>query len=201
MIREEAKSYIGELKMYANSQGWDEEYQIACDTAMNELEQEPCEDTISRKSIKQKLQEHHDFFVNAYGGFSNLPQNDKSRVDEITNCIAMVVNEPPVIPQEPITWIVGKNNAQIAVKNMPIDKLQKICAIIGDEQESVLDKLRAEILEEKECAYADFERYKVEYLGQDWEDALDSLPQDDFRYGMERCIDIIDKYKKESEKE
>ena len=61
-------------------------------------------DCISRKSIKQKLQEHHDFFVNAYGGFSNLPQNDQSRVDEITNCIAMVVNEPPVTPQEP-RWI------------------------------------------------------------------------------------------------
>jgi len=54
------------------------------------------DDVISRKSIKQKLQEHHDFFVNAYGGFSNLPQNDKARVDEITNCIAMVVNEPSV---------------------------------------------------------------------------------------------------------
>lgn len=64
---------------------------------------EPCEDAISRKSIKQKLQEHHDFFVNAYGGFSNLPQNDKSRVDEITNCIAMVVNEPPVTPKP--RWI------------------------------------------------------------------------------------------------
>ena len=60
-------------------------------------------DCISRKSIKQKLQEHHDFFVNAYGGFSNLPQNDKSRVDEIINCIAMVVNEPPVTPQP--RWI------------------------------------------------------------------------------------------------
>ena len=63
----------------------------------------------------------------------------------------------------------------------------------------VLDKIRAEMLEEKECAYADFERYKVEYLGQDWEDALDSLPQDDFRYGMERAIEILDKYKAESE--
>jgi len=67
------------------------------------------------------------------------------------------------------------------------------------EQEPVIDKIRAEILEEKECAYADFERYKVEYLGQDSEDVLDSLPQDDFRYGMERCVDIIDKYKRESE--
>ena len=65
---------------------------------------QPCEDVISRKSIKQKLQEHHDFFVDAYGGFSNLPQNDKSRVDEIINCIAMVVNEPSVTPQEP-RWI------------------------------------------------------------------------------------------------
>lgn len=64
---------------------------------------------------------------------------------------------------------------------------------------SVLDRIKAEIVEEKECAYADFEKYKVEYLGQDWEDALDSLPQDDFRYGMERAIDIINKYKSGSE--
>lgn len=72
---------------------------------------------------------------------------------------------------------------------------------ISLEQEPILDKIKADILEEKEYAYADFERYKVEYLGQDWEDALDSLPQDDFRYGMERCIEIIDKYKAESEEE
>lgn len=65
-----------------------------------ENKQEPCEDAISRKSIKQKLQEHHDFFINAYGGFSNLSQNGKSRVYEITNCISMVVNEPPVTPQQ-----------------------------------------------------------------------------------------------------
>lgn len=67
------------------------------------------------------------------------------------------------------------------------------------EQEPVLDKIRAEILEEKECAYADFERYKVEYLGQGCQEAYDSLPYDDFRYGMERAIEIIDKYKTESE--
>ena len=62
--------------------------------------------------------------------------------------------------------------------------------------DTMLDKIRVEILIEKECAYADFERYKVEYLGQDWEDVYDSLPQDDFRYGMERCVEIIDKYRK-----
>lgn len=65
----------------------------------------------------------------------------------------------------------------------------------------VLDKIRAKILEERECAYADFERYKVEYLQQEWEGVYvyDSLPQDDFRYGMERCVEIIDKYRKELE--
>lgn len=68
-----------------------------------------------------------------------------------------------------------------------------------NEVECVLDKIKEEILEEKDCAYADFERYKVEYLGQDWEEAYDSPPQDDYRYGMERCIDIINKYKVESE--
>lgn len=75
--------------------------------------QEPCNDIISRTSIKQKLQEHHDFFVDAYGGFSNLPQNDKTRVDEITNCIAMVVNEPPVNPQKTGHWI-DNNNGSIS---------------------------------------------------------------------------------------
>lgn len=64
-----------------------------------------------------------------------------------------------------------------------------------EERDELLNEMRAEILEEKEHAYADFERYKVEYLGQDWEDALDSLPQDDFRYGMERAIEIINKYR------
>lgn len=78
-------------------------------------------------------------------------------------------------------------------------KDHEILKAYSDGANGVLDELRAEIAEEKEHAYADFERYKVECLGQDWEDALDSLPQDDFRYGMERCIDIINKYKTESE--
>ena len=60
--------------------------------------EEFCEDCVSRKSLKHKLQERHDFFVDAYGGFINLPQKDKARVDAIATCIAMVVNEPPVKP-------------------------------------------------------------------------------------------------------
>ena len=64
------------------------------------LSAEPCDDCISRFELKRRLQEHHDFFVNAYGGFSNLPPNDKARVDEITNCIAEVMNMPSVQPKE-----------------------------------------------------------------------------------------------------
>ena len=59
----------------------------------------------------------------------------------------------------------------------------------------VLDKIRAMIIEEKECAYADFDKYKVDYLGVDSRYVEDELPYDDFRYGMERCIEIIDKYR------
>lgn len=76
--------------------------------AIKTAEQEPC-DCISRKSLKHKLQEHHDFFVNAYGGFSNLPPNDKSRVDEITNCIAMVVNEPSIQPKPKTAHWISKH--------------------------------------------------------------------------------------------
>lgn len=39
------------------------------------------------------------------------------------------------LAQESITWIVGKDNCQVAVRNMPIDKMQKICAIIGEEEQ------------------------------------------------------------------
>lgn len=56
-------------------------------------------------------------------------------------------------------------------------------AIKALEQESVLDNIKAEILDEAEYAYADFEQYK----------------DDDFRYGLKRAVEIIDKYKAESE--
>lgn len=66
-----------------------------------------------------------------------------------------------------------------------------------DGKNDVLEKIKAEIFVEKKYAYANFEAYKVDFLGQDEEDALDSLPQDDFRYGMERALEIINKYKTE----
>ena len=63
------------------------------------------------------------------------------------------------------------------------------------EQESVLDKIKAEILDEAEYAYADFDKYKEDILYAE----PDELPDDDFRYGLRRAIEIINKHKRESE--
>ena len=63
------------------------------------------------------------------------------------------------------------------------------------EQKAILDKIRAELLDEAEYAYADFDRYKEDILHAE----PDELPDDDFRYGLERAVEIINKYKAESE--
>ena len=55
----------------------------------------------------------------------------------------------------------------------------------------VLDKIIAEIDDEAEYAYADFDEYKEDILHAE----SDELPDDDFRYGLERAIEIINKYK------
>lgn len=59
-----------------------------------------------------------------------------------------------------------------------------------------IKKAREQIIDEKDFAYADFERYKEEVLYVE----SDELPDDDFRYGMERCLEILDKLIAESEK-
>ena len=101
MSKEETIKNLKKLKSFHNGS-----YGTAIDLAIKALEQGPCEDCISRKSLRQKLQEHHDFFVNAYGNFRGMSLNDKIRVDEISNCIAMVVNEPSVTPQPKLgEWI------------------------------------------------------------------------------------------------
>lgn len=56
-------------------------------------------------ALKDKLQQHHDFYVMAWGGFGKMPIGEKKRVDEITNCIAEVVNAPTIEPKQG-EWIV-----------------------------------------------------------------------------------------------
>ena len=55
----------------------------------------------------------------------------------------------------------------------------------------VLDKIIAEIDDEADYAYADFNEYKWDILHAE----SDELPDDDFRYGLRRAIEIINKYK------
>lgn len=65
-------------------------------------------------------------------------------------------------------------------------------AIKALEQGDVLEKIRSEILDEAEYAYADFDGYKEDILHTE----PDELPDDDFRYGLERAVEIINKYKR-----
>lgn len=51
---------------------------------------------IDADALKAKLQEDHDFLVEAWGGFPNMPREDKVRADELTMCIARVVNAPTI---------------------------------------------------------------------------------------------------------
>ena len=89
--------------------------------------------------------------------------------------------------------------------NIDIDKDELIKALNYDRNQyskgyedgvnNVLEKIRAEILDEAEYAYADFDRYKEDILYAE----PDELPDDDFRYGLRRAIEIIDKYKEVEE--
>lgn len=51
---------------------------------------------IDADKVKSKLQQHRDLFVDAWGGFQEMSLADKSRVDEIDNCIAEIINAPTI---------------------------------------------------------------------------------------------------------
>lgn len=55
---------------------------------------------IDADALKDKLQQYHDFYVMAWGGFGKMPIGEKKRVDEITNCIAEIVNAPTIEPKQ-----------------------------------------------------------------------------------------------------
>lgn len=56
-----------------------------------------------------------------------------------------------------------------------------------EEATTKIDSVVRQLEEEADYAYADFEEYKKEVLGAD----SDELPDDDFRYGLKRGIEII----------
>lgn len=73
-------------------------------------------------------------------------------------------------------------NGAVEVQAIPLDRIKEA---------------KAQIIDEKEFAYADFERYKEEVLLIE----PDELPDDDFRYGMERCLEILNKLIESEDKE
>ena len=77
---------------------------------------------IDADALKDKLQQHHDFYVMAWGGFGKMPIGEKKRVDEITNCIAEVVNAPTIEP---------KSGEWIFVESKISDRKLKKCSVCG----------------------------------------------------------------------
>ena len=82
---------------------------------------------IDANALISKLKERKDFYVSAWGLFSDMFFSDKSRVDELDSCIAEVVNAPTVEQKE----------LYVPVCNVNFDKEQLIACV---------DKAKAEIL-------------------------------------------------------
>lgn len=51
---------------------------------------------IDADALIEKLKQHHDFFVKAWGGFREMPIQDKARCDELSNSIAEIFNAPSI---------------------------------------------------------------------------------------------------------
>ena len=52
---------------------------------------------IDADNLKNELQAFYDFYVNAWGEFKNMPNEDKRVADTISQCIAQIVNDPTII--------------------------------------------------------------------------------------------------------
>ena len=63
----------------------------------------------------------------------------------------------------------------------------------NEKLKKALLEARKQIIDEADFAYADFEQYKMDVLGVE----VDDLLNDEFRYGMERALQIISQNIKE----
>ena len=94
---------------------------------------------IDADAFREKLQEHHDFFVDGVGGFRYLTPKDKARVDEITNCIAEIVNAPTVDAVEVVRCKYCQNGRPIDKTRCPEKYFKDDCVVcecedvVGDE--------------------------------------------------------------------
>lgn len=82
------------------------------------------------------------------------------------------------------------------------DNIMAIVPFIAEAMPTIhaipIEKVKAlveQLNEEREYAYANFEEYKESVLGIE----ADELPEDEFRYGVERCMQLLNKLIAESE--
>lgn len=73
------------------------------------------------------------------------------------------------------------------IKNAPTVK-----AVSIDKLKNLVDKLQ----DEKDYAYANFDEYKIDVLGCE---NVDDLPNDDYRFGLNRAIELVQLLIAESE--
>ena len=126
MTREEAKQIISDID-HAWRNFSQEEY-IALDMAIKALEQEPCDDAISRQAVLDRIRESIETYHNQY----------TTDMLNMWGLFTQFIKEmPSVNPQEPsITWVTGADGAKIAFWDVPVWKVTKICEILGETQES-----------------------------------------------------------------
>lgn len=59
---------------------------------------------VNSDDLIKKLKEHFNFYVEAYDRIKNMPDIEKARIDEISNCIAAIVNEKPIMKIKTGRW-------------------------------------------------------------------------------------------------
>lgn len=72
---------------------------------------------INADKLKEKFKEHYDFFMSAYKNEQNMNSADRSRIDEILNSIAEVINAPTVCDIDVIKAEIDKQAWSIAISN------------------------------------------------------------------------------------
>lgn len=84
-----------------------------------------------------------------------------------------------------------------------LDRSEATEVIEALEQEPILDKVRAEIIEEKNRIYSHYEKYRDDRIKSDPDSVEDDgeLSFNHFLYGISKAIQIIDKYRESEDKQ
>ena len=169
-LKEAKAIYVERPKTMQEKQAESEKYEKAFDDgyengyaqARFDYGQQPCENCTVIKKLSKKY-----YIEDAYGYTDEYIVNKVNEIIDVVNELSSVTPKPFI------------NKPCISEGVCRKDKIQ------------VLDKIKPEILDEAEYAYADFDEYKEDILHAE----PDELPDDDFRYGLERAVEIINKYK------